>query len=1008
MNRKRRLTRTIAHRSHLLLLSVIAVIMTVASIAIAALPSNAATLNGDSEFRGNSWRYRDGVPIEQETDIGDMSVEPYVFDGSSKPSGATYQGIDVSTHQGVIDWQQMKARGVDFAIIRCGYGSMYPSQVDTHWEDNVRGATEAGIPWGVYVYSYGTSAGHGKAEADFVLKCLAAVADIGKPSLPIYYDLEDNTVLNSGNAITIGKEFCTYLSEKGYNVGVYANLNWWRNYLNDPFFDDYSRWVAQYNYECNYTGPYDCWQYTSGGSPALSGLCQSQGLDLNWWYGELPTSNPSEPEPAPTGNLRIQKIDDTGANISVAGFEFSVSNASSGGSTTVTATTDGSGVALVENLPTDASASYTITETKTQPGYVLNSEPMTATVTAGSTAEVRFVNEREPDPVGSITLQKVDDTGANVKLAGFEFEASNAASVGSGVASTTVKATTDSNGIARFEDLPVVNGQGQYVVRETKSVEGYVLSDETVSVDLTDEHDKSIEFENAREPEPVPEPVYGSITIQKTDDTGADVKMAGFKFKVSNATTIDDGAATTVEVTTDANGVAKATDLPADNGQGEYVVSEIETQPGYVLSDKTVTVDISTEHDRSIEFANAREQEPEPEPEPVYGSITIQKVDDTGADVKMAGFEFKVSNATTVSSGTTPTTVTVTTNANGVAKADKLPADGGQGEYVVTETKTQDGYVLNDQPLTVDIATTHDRSVDFENEREKEPEPAPVLGSIEVTIRTVDGAVLDSYVEIYNKSGKDVVVNGKSYADGELIGTFESEDGTVSTGEILPVGKYEIIGYAVIDGKKVSSEPAAVDVEKDNIYALEIDLPKDADTPSDGNENENQGGQQGGGNQNQNDNENENENQGGSTTKPSQPSGDSGNENDSVNDNGGDENNGSDDVHGNETTDSNETVNGGSGSEQSTGNVVDSDGDGYQNGNTDVSENGDNGADASSFDVETSSETYASSDDANTSTVSDDSIIQTGIASMIGVAGAAGMASAVSVIIRKKQNGNDK
>ena len=982
--------------------------MTVASIAIAALPSNAATLNGDSEFRGNSWRYRNGVPIEQETDIGDMSVEPYVFDGSSKPSGATYQGIDVSSWQGVIDWQQMKERGVDFAIIRCGYGTEYPSQLDPYWEANVRGATEAGIPWGTYVYSYATRAEHGRMEADFVLQCLDAVKNIGKPSLPIYYDLEDTTVLNSGNAIPAGKEFCTYLSEKGYNVGVYANLNWWRNYLNDPFFDDYSRWVAQYNYECNYTGPYDCWQYTSSGSPALAGLCQSQGLDLNWWYGDLPTSNPSEPAPAPTGNLRIQKIDDTGANVSVAGFEFSVSNASSGGSTTVTATTDGSGVALVENLPTDVSASYTITETKTQPGYILNSEPMSATVTAGSTADVKFVNEREPDPVGSITLQKVDDTGADVKLAGFEFEASNAASVGSGVAPTTVKATTDSNGIARFEDLPVVNGQGQYVVRETKSVEGYVLSDKTVSVDLTDEHDKSIEFENAREPEPVPEPVYGSITIQKTDDTGADVKMAGFKFKVSNATTIGDGAATTVEVTTDANGIAKATNLPADNGQGEYVVSEVETQPGYVLSDKTVTVDISTEHDRSIEFANARGQEPEPEPEPVYGSITIQKVDDTGADVKMAGFEFKVSNATTVSSGTTPTTVTVTTNANGVAKADKLSADGGQGEYVVTETKTQDGYVLNDQPLTVDIATTHDRSVDFENEREKEPEPAPVLGGIEVTIRTVDGVVLDSYVEIYNKSGKDAVVNGKSYADGELIGTIESEGGTVSTGEIFPVGTYEIIGHAVIDGKKVSSEPAAVDVEKDDIYALEIDLPKDTDTPSDGNENENQGGQQGSGNQNQNDNENENENHGGSTTKPSQPSGDSGNENDSVNDNGNDGSNDAGDGSGNDATNSNEVVNGGSGSEQSTGNVVDSDGDGYQNGNTDVSENGDNGADASSFDVETSSETYSSSDDANTSTVSDDSIIQTGIASMIGIAGAAGVASAVSVIIRKKQNGSDK
>lgn len=77
----------------------------------------------------------------------------------------------------------------------------------------------------------------------------------------MYYDLEDNSQVSLGNA-TIQKfaeTFCNKISNAGYQVGVYANLNWWNNYLTGSVYNNWHRWVAQYNYQCDYNGNYDMW-----------------------------------------------------------------------------------------------------------------------------------------------------------------------------------------------------------------------------------------------------------------------------------------------------------------------------------------------------------------------------------------------------------------------------------------------------------------------------------------------------------------------------------------------------------------------------------------------------------------------------------------------------------------------------------------------------------------------------------------------------------------------------
>ena len=86
--------------------------------------------------------------------------------------------------------------------------------------------------------------------------------------------------MSNDDLAAIAKTFCTTIESAGYQVGVYANLNWWNNYLTNPVFSQWSRWVAQYNYQCDYKGSYDIWQRMSKGSiPGIQG-----DVDVNFGY----------------------------------------------------------------------------------------------------------------------------------------------------------------------------------------------------------------------------------------------------------------------------------------------------------------------------------------------------------------------------------------------------------------------------------------------------------------------------------------------------------------------------------------------------------------------------------------------------------------------------------------------------------------------------------------------------------------------------------------------------
>lgn len=176
------------------------------------------------------------------------------------------KGIDVSHHQGEIDWEAVKGDGIDFAIIRCGYGQDIASQNDKYWKANADGCTKYGIPFGTYLYSYATTPERAIGEAKHVLRLVKGY----NLQYPIYLDIEDSSQsgLTAKQLAAIAKAFVETIEEAGYEAGIYAGYNWHVGYLTEPDFDNWDRWVARYNSYCGYNRDYNMWQYSSKGTVA--------------------------------------------------------------------------------------------------------------------------------------------------------------------------------------------------------------------------------------------------------------------------------------------------------------------------------------------------------------------------------------------------------------------------------------------------------------------------------------------------------------------------------------------------------------------------------------------------------------------------------------------------------------------------------------------------------------------------------------------------------------------
>lgn len=194
-----------------------------------------------------------------------------------------FRGIDVSYANGEIDWEKVKASGIEFAIIRCGYGKDDVSQDDKYFSRNISECERLGIPYGIYLYSYALDVNGAVSEANHVLRLVKGHS----PKYGIFIDMEDadgykakNGMPSNQTLVDICDTFCNIIKSNGYRTGVYASLYWWNNQLNDAKLNNYDRWVSQWNTHCDYVGEFVMWQYTSNGS--VSGI--NGRVDMNICY----------------------------------------------------------------------------------------------------------------------------------------------------------------------------------------------------------------------------------------------------------------------------------------------------------------------------------------------------------------------------------------------------------------------------------------------------------------------------------------------------------------------------------------------------------------------------------------------------------------------------------------------------------------------------------------------------------------------------------------------------
>lgn len=178
-------------------------------------------------------------------------------------------GIDISKHQAGLNLANVKNAGRDFVILRgsyTGYGANRTKNKDSSFENFYQNAKANGLKVGAYHYSCATNKAEGIAEANFIYdNCLK-----GKQfEMPIYIDVEEQRwQANNKNGVTdaiIG--FCETLESKGYYVGIYASLDWFKNKIDTARLEAYSKWVACWTNnqpQFNYKG-FEMWQNSDGG-----------------------------------------------------------------------------------------------------------------------------------------------------------------------------------------------------------------------------------------------------------------------------------------------------------------------------------------------------------------------------------------------------------------------------------------------------------------------------------------------------------------------------------------------------------------------------------------------------------------------------------------------------------------------------------------------------------------------------------------------------------------------
>ncbi len=227
------------------------------------------------------------IRSEEEIDplLEDTETKEPEEEGGAAPDAGAFpggRGIDVSKYQKEIDWAKVKASGISFAILRCGYrGSKTGCLVEDPWfERNLKAAKEAGIELGLYFFTQAVSEVEAVEEASMVLALLGDE----ELTYPIYIDTEGAggggraDALDPDTRTAVCRAFCKTIEASGHRAGIYASRNWWNNNLKSQELSDFETWLAEYTDEPKYEVHFSLWQYTSRGK--VDGITGNVDLDL--------------------------------------------------------------------------------------------------------------------------------------------------------------------------------------------------------------------------------------------------------------------------------------------------------------------------------------------------------------------------------------------------------------------------------------------------------------------------------------------------------------------------------------------------------------------------------------------------------------------------------------------------------------------------------------------------------------------------------------------------------
>ena len=461
---------------------------------------------------------------------------------------------------------------------------------------------------------------------------------------------------------------------------------------------------------------------------------------------------------APNGGLVIQKRDSiTGAPLS--GAIFRVTTASGeyadnyGGyvSSNGLYTTGANGQIRLFDL---APGTYVVTEERAPAGYALNSQPQTVRVNPDDTQTLLFENP----PMGGLLIKKID-AATHAPLSDVQFYVTD--SSGAVIGNSGGYYTTDSAGTILIDNL---DPGMTLIVKETRTKDGYVLDDTPQAIEIKAGKTVMLEYRNAP---------YGGLVIQKRDSiTGAPLSGAIFRVTTASGEYADNYGGYVSSnglYTTGANGQIRLFDL----APGAYVVTEEKAPDGYILNSQPQTVRVNPDDTQTLVFEN-----------PPMGGLLIKKID-AATHAPLSGVQFYVTDSAGAVIGSTGGYYTTDS-----AGTIRITGIAPETTLIVKETRTKDGYVLDDVPQTIQIKTGKIVELEFRN--------APDGGLVIQKRDSITGAPLSGAIfrvtssdgEFANNYGGYVSSNGLYTTGGNgQIRLFDLTPGTyVVTEEKAPDG----------------------------------------------------------------------------------------------------------------------------------------------------------------------------------------------------------------------------